>query len=116
MVTAVDNASQESGNSLEVAATPTDPPPAAPTGLVATAGAGQVTLDWNDNVEPDLQKYNVYRSTTAGGPYSLIVQPVSSAYTDTGLVNGSTYYYVVTAVDNASQESGNSNEASATPN
>ncbi len=47
-------------------------PPAAPTGLVATvptAGPVEVTLDWNDNTEPDLLGYSVYRSETGGGPY-----------------------------------------------
>jgi len=43
-------------------------PPATPSGLTAAAGAGQVALDWADNAETDLAGYNVYRSTTSGGP------------------------------------------------
>ncbi|MFO8008405.1 MAG: sugar-binding protein, partial [Candidatus Brocadiia bacterium] len=91
-------------------------PPANPTGLSATAGDGQVDLNWDDNTEGDLASYSVYRSTTSGSGYSSIATGVaSSAYTDTGVTNGTTYYYVVTAVDTSSNESGYSNEASATP-
>jgi hypothetical protein len=92
-------------------------PPAAPTGLTATAGNAVVNLDWNDNTEPDLAGYNVYRATTSGGPYSQINGSLvaGSAYSDTTVTNGTTYYYVVRAVDQSSNESGNSNEASATP-
>ncbi|MEE8525598.1 MAG: lamin tail domain-containing protein [Thermoanaerobaculia bacterium] len=94
-----------------------DPPPAAPANLAATGGNGSVSLDWDDNTEGDLDGYNVYRSTTQGGPYSQINGSLvaTSDYVDNGVTNGTTYYYVVTAVDTAAQESGDSNEASATP-
>jgi hypothetical protein len=104
------------GWSIPASATPTDVPPAPPTGLVATPGDSQVNLDWNDNTEGDFAGYNVYRSETSGGPYTQIATLVATSdYPDSPLVNGTTYYYVVTAVDLASNESGNSNEASATP-
>jgi pectate lyase len=91
-------------------------PPAAPMGLTATAGNATVGLDWNDNTEADLAGYNVYRATVQGGPYTAIATGVAvSAYTDNTVTNGTTYYYVVTAVDTSSNESANSNEASATP-
>jgi len=92
-------------------------PPAAPTNLMATAGDKQVDLDWDDNAEVDLNGYNVYRSQTSGGTYTKVNgSPLSSSnYTDTGLTGGVTYYYVVTAVDLGSNESGYSVEASATP-
>jgi hypothetical protein len=99
----------------------TDPidttPPAAPTGLAATAGDATVSLDWNDNGEGDLDGYNVYRSTTSGGGYSQINGSLlsSSDYTDNSVSNGTTYYYVVTAVDTSTNESGYSGEVSATP-
>jgi fibronectin type 3 domain-containing protein len=117
VVTAVDLASYESGYSNEANATPTDATPAAPAGLIATKGVGQVSLNWNDNTEDDLDGYNVYRSTTSGGPYSQINGSLvaTSNYTDTGVTNGATYYYVVTAVDLGSNESGYSNEDSARP-
>ncbi|NIO81063.1 MAG: hypothetical protein GTN53_10675, partial [Candidatus Aminicenantes bacterium] len=115
VVTAVDTDSYESGNSNEASATPFDNPPAAPTGLTATAGNGQVDLDWADNTESDLASYNVKRATTTGGPYTQVANVTVSSWNDTTVTNGTTYYYVVTAVDTGSNESGNSNEASATP-
>ena len=117
VVTALDNCTNEGTNSNEDGATPQALPPSPPTNLVPTAGFQQVALDWDDNVEPDLAGYNVYRSITQGGPYtkangSLLA---TSNYTDSGLTNGTTYYYVVTAENAGAQESGYSSEASATP-
>jgi len=91
-------------------------PPAAPVNLVATAGDGTVSLNWDDNSEPDLASYNVYRSTTSGGAYNQIASGLMvSDYSDNNVTNGTTYYYVVTAVDDATNESAYSNEAGATP-
>ena len=88
-----------------------------PSGLVATPDNAQVSLDWNDNSDTGLVGYNVYRSTTTGGPYSKINGPVvvPSAYVDTGVSNGTTYYYVVAAVHECGNESGPSGEASTIP-
>ncbi|MCD6052790.1 MAG: hypothetical protein K0Q55_4212, partial [Verrucomicrobia bacterium] len=58
--------------------------------------------------------YNVKRATTSGGPYSTVGSPSSTGFTNTGLANGTTYYYVVSGV-NAGGESANSSQASATP-
>lgn len=84
-----------------------------PSNLTATAGDSQVTLSW---IAVDgATSYNVKRSTTAGGTYTTIASNVTdTSYIDTSVTNGTTYYYVVTAV-NADGESSNSNEASATP-
>jgi PKD repeat protein len=92
-------------------------PPAAPAGLAATAGDGSVSLDWANNAEPDLAGYSVYRATSAGGPYTrLTATPLApSAYTDTAVTNGTTYYYVATASDGSGNESLFSTEDSATP-
>jgi fibronectin type 3 domain-containing protein len=88
-------------------------PPPAPTGLIAAAGNAQVTLNWN--ASSGAASYNVKRSTTSGGPYATIASGVTATtFTNTGLTNGTTYFYVVSAV-NSSGESGNSNQASATP-
>ena len=89
--------------------------PAAPTGLSAEARDGEVFLVWDDS-GPGLV-YNVYRSETASGPYSIPIAGgvAVSEYLDAGRTNGITYFYVVTAVDAANNESTNSNEASATP-
>jgi fibronectin type 3 domain-containing protein len=113
VVTAV-NTAGESGNSNEASATPTaGSPPPAPTGLTATGGNAQVSLSWS--ASSGATSYNVKRATVNGGPYSTIASGVTATgYTNTGLTNGTTYYYVVSAVNGAG-ESGNSNQASATP-
>jgi len=92
-------------------------PPAAPTGLTAVAGDASVSLDWADNSESDLAGYDVYRSTTSGGPYAKVNSGLvpTSSYGDSGLVNGTPYYYVVRAVDTSANASASSNQASATP-
>ncbi len=86
--------------------------PAAPTGLAAAAGNTQITLTWTSS--SGATGYYVKRSTTSGGPYTQIATPSASTYTDTGLTNGTKYYYVVSAYNSAGQ-SANSAEASATP-
>ena len=88
-------------------------PPSAPTGLTATAGDKQVSLTWN--ASSGATSYNVKRATTSGGPYTQVANATVTNDTDASLTNGTKYYYVVTAV-NANGESGNSSEASATPN
>jgi hypothetical protein len=90
-------------------------PPASPVGLSATAVSdNRIDLGWDDNGEPDLLHYNVYRSTAAGGPYGRIASSVvSSAYFDTALEPSANYYYVVTAVDTSRNESVYSQEVSA---
>ncbi len=94
-----------------------DYPPAAPTGLVATAGNDLVSLDWNDNSEGDLAGYDVYRSGYSGGGYSQINGSlvVDSDYVDNNVDNFEDYYYVVKAVDANDNESGFSNEEKAIP-
>ncbi|MFB0843987.1 hypothetical protein [Paenibacillus oleatilyticus] len=87
--------------------------PGAPTNLTATGGDAQVTLNWNSVT--GVKGYNIKRATTPGGPYTTVANDVyGTTYTDTTVTNGTTYYYVVTAVT-ADGESANSNEASATP-
>ncbi len=81
--------------------------------LKAVGGDSKVDLTWNEVT--DATSYIVKRSTTAGGPYTTIASGITgTTYTDTGVTNGTTYYYVVTAIINGS-EGWNSNEASATP-
>jgi hypothetical protein len=96
-------------------APPDTTPPATPTGLTATAGSGSVSLDWADNSEPDLAGYRVYRQN--GASWTLLGSPSASAYTDSGLTNGTSYTYRVTAIDTAAppNESSPSGTASATP-
>jgi fibronectin type 3 domain-containing protein len=92
--------------------------PTAPTGLVASGGNGQVTLSWaapSSNGGSAITGYNVYRGTTAGGESATPVASVTGlSFTDTGLTNGTTYYYTVAAVNSAGT-SAHSGEASTTP-
>jgi subtilisin family serine protease len=91
----------------------TPEPPAVPAGLTATAGVGSISLDWN--AASGATGYNVKRSITSGGPYTTIASNVSAtAYFDSPLPAGTTFYYVVSAV-NGVGESANSTQASATP-
>jgi len=94
---------------------PDETPPGAPTGLAATPGDGSVALDWNDNGESDLDDYTVYRGTVSGTRPLLQAGVAASNYTDNTAVNGTEYFYSVTATDNSANESGHSSEVSATP-
>ena len=84
----------------------------APSNLKAIPGNSVVDLSW-DAVE-GATSYIVKRSLTPGGPYDTITTSSAITYTDTNVTNGTTYYYVVSAI-NAGGESPNSNEVSATP-
>ena len=86
--------------------------PAAPTGLTATAGIAQIALTWTGS--SGATSYTLYRSTSSGGETSYKTGLTSTSYTDTGLTNGTTYYYQVAAVNSAGT-SGKSGQASATP-
>jgi hypothetical protein len=91
---------------------PVNGPVAVPTGVSATAGNAQVTLSWSPAA--GATSYNVQSSTNEGGPYTSIATPTTTSYTNTGLTNGTTYYYVVSATDGVNVSS-NSIEVSATP-
>ena len=87
--------------------------PAAPANLNASAAPGQVLLSWN--TVAGATNYRVYRATTPGGQGSTPIASnvTGTTYTDNTVADGTTYYYVVTAV-NGSGESTPSNEASTT--
>jgi hypothetical protein len=88
-------------------------PPGAPGALSATAGDGQIGLTWTAASGATL--YNIHRGEATGGPYTPIqIDWPGTSFTDTGLTNGTPYYYVVTATNTAG-EGPASNEASATP-
>jgi fibronectin type 3 domain-containing protein len=113
-VVAAVNSGGTSPNSAQVTATPTAPVilPSAPTSLAATAGNSQITLTWTGS--SGANSYNVKRSSTNGGPYTKVASPTATTFTDTGLTNGTPYFYVVTAVSSAG-ESAPSNQATAAP-
>ena len=87
--------------------------PSPPANLTASAGLSQVSLNWSAAARAI--SYNVKRATTSGGPYVVIASSVlTTNYVDKAIVDGTRYYYVVSAANEAGQ-SGNSNEATATP-
>ena len=87
--------------------------PAVPLTLAATPRTGRIDLAWS--AAQGAQTYNVKRALVSGGPYTVIATGRSAAtYTDTSVVNGTHYHYVVTAT-NAKGESGASPEAVGTP-
>jgi len=109
------NTSGTSAGSNEASASPSSgsaPIPAAPTGLSATAGNAKVTLTWTASA--GATSYNVLRGTSSGSEISITSGITSTSYTDSTVVNGTTYYYQVVAV-NGSGSSGDSNEAVASP-
>jgi hypothetical protein len=72
------------------------------------------TLTWNANTDSDLAGYKVYRATASGGygaPIATLQGNVTS-YPATGLLVGTTYFFVITAYDQAGNESTFSNEVS----
>ena len=86
-------------------------PPAQVNGLaVTTASSTRLNLNWTANTDSDLNHYNIYRGTTNGFTVTLGVTPptatttnppTANSYQDTGLTPSTTYYYKVSAVDNA---------------
>ena len=74
-------------------------------------------MTWNANTENDLAGYNLLRSTSTGGSYSQVngTLIVDTLFFDTSVNNGSTYYYVLNAVDSTGNISSTSIEVNATP-
>lgn len=105
------NGGGESTNSNEASATtPAPSAPIAPTGLTAAPSPSQIVLNWSASV--GAFSYNVKRSTTSGGPYTNVAMGVVAGYTDTNVTVGTSYFYVVSAV-NGVGESADSAEVSA---
>jgi hypothetical protein len=110
VVSALD-AGGESQNSSQVGATPMFSPP--PTILLPlTTNYNLVGLTWSTS--PGATSYNVKRSTSSGGPYTLIINLATNVYNDTSVLSGTTYYYVISALNHGG-EGANSLEASGTP-
>jgi len=86
--------------------------PVSPSGLVAVADSGAISLTWNS--VSDATEYVVKRSLSFEGPYINLATVGKARYVDSGLVNGTTYYYAVSAI-NGLGESPNSSVVSSTP-
>ncbi|HEY2545301.1 MAG TPA: hypothetical protein VGI46_04485, partial [Candidatus Acidoferrum sp.] len=113
-VVIVEGNALDSGDSAPAIVTPRDTfPPAAPQNLVAavlaggTLGSVVVDLSWSINLETDLAGYRVYRSEQQGTKGTLITPDLllAPAYRDTSVEQGHGYWYSVTAVDRAGNES-----------
>jgi len=90
--------------------------PTVPTGLAASAGSSQNTLTWNANADVDLLGYKIYGGTTPAPTTFIAGVPVgTTTYTHTGLVNGTQYYYRISAEDNYFNESAKTADVTATP-
>src|SRR5690606_5787805 len=90
--------------------------PAAPSGPTATFGNQQNVLTWTANGETDIASYKVYGGTSTNPTTVLTtVAAPATTYTHTGLTNGTTYYYRLTAVDLAGNEGTVSAEVNAVP-
>jgi parallel beta-helix repeat protein len=106
----------EGPRSAEVGGIPGQPP-SAPIGLAASPGNRQAILTWSppaDNGGLPITSYSIYRGNFSGGETFLVTIGNVLAYTNTGLNNGQTYFYRVSAW-NAMGEGAKSNEASTTP-
>ncbi len=86
--------------------------PAAPTNLTAAAGNAQIALSWTGSA--GAASYNLYRGASTGTETLYKSGVTATSYTDTGLTNGTAYFYQVAAVSSAGL-SAKSGEASATP-
>jgi PKD repeat protein len=88
------------------------------TSIDARPGYGYVALSWTPSDLPTVAGYNLYRSTTPGGPYTRLNPTVltTPSYTDTNVTNGTTYYYVVKLLTTDLYEMAYGSETAATPN
>ncbi|WP_028547968.1 alkaline phosphatase family protein [Paenibacillus sp. UNC451MF] len=85
--------------------------PAVPSGFSASAENGKVTLSWNANKEPDIAEYRIYMDGGASASYTTTEQ----SHTVTGLMNGQTYRFQLSAVNRAGMESAKTAEVKAAP-
>ena len=90
---------------------------APPASIQATPGDSQVSLSWPASV--GATSYHVQRSNVSQGPYVNVACPTGTSYINTGLTNGTPYYYVISSAfsgnPNSGGESADSIEANATP-
>jgi len=79
---------------------------------------GKVKLTWTNPTDSDFDKVKIYRSTTEGSLGTAVGTTTSAStteYTDTGLTDGTKYYFTVKSVDTSSNESANTSQVNATP-
>ena len=71
--------------------------PAAPFAIYASPGGDEIPLRWLESFEAD--SYKIWRTTTPGGPYTLVTEQAGTSYIDTNILPGAHYYYAVSAVN-----------------
>ncbi|HYO10740.1 MAG TPA: choice-of-anchor D domain-containing protein [Tepidisphaeraceae bacterium] len=108
-VRAVDLSGNESSSaSVNATRTVDTTPPGTPGNLVAAGSLSGIRLNWSNNTDLDLAGYNVYRSDSFSGAYTLLNTGgllTSATYLDASAPQGATSYYRVTAVDTSDNES-----------
>jgi fibronectin type 3 domain-containing protein len=112
------NGAPDSAASNVASATPTAPAPAAPSNLRATAGNGQVVLNWSASSTSGAWYWVWMRNATAGQAWQKLSLPISTCctFTSTGLTNGDRYEFRVNTIgSNGGPDSGYSNVDDATP-
>ncbi len=119
-LTAVDSAYRESVFSEEISEEPNIPgfePPETPSNVSISRDSGTVTLRWDQNRDGDFLRYRIYGGTSPNPvlPVDSVENRSDTVKTITGLLNGTTYYFRITAVDNHLVESAFSTQVSAVP-
>jgi lysophospholipase L1-like esterase len=114
-IAAMDLTGNTSGRSAVKMAVPRDNSiPSPPRNLTAFIEFGKVLLSWEQNLETDLMKYNIYRSTEPFQSTEMaenigrVIQP-DTVYYDSVLAENTNYFFGVSAVDSSGNESGISN-------
>lgn len=97
----------ESNESLPLTLVPKDTfPPTAPTSITIASRGGLISLFWPANPEPDVIGYNVYRSEDEMTWHKITPRPITTiTFSDKQVQIGKRYFYQITAVDNAGNES-----------
>ena len=105
-------------SSITVGATNAAGTGSATLGLSVASTNYSVALSWMASPSPDaagntITGYNIFRSTANAGPYTQLnpILIAGTTYADTTVADGTTYYYVITAVDSSNAQSGYSNQA-----
>lgn len=115
-VSATDNAAQESELSDWDSVAVNNALPATPSGFAITNGFEEVDLLWNTVADTDLNTYRLYQETDSSAtPSNVIANPTDTTYTVSSLSADTTYYFYVSSVDSAGQESAISDSVFATP-
>jgi Leucine-rich repeat (LRR) protein len=113
-IRAVDLWDNESNPSATISSSPDGTPPAIPDSLKASPSDSRIVLTWNAVADADLANYRIYKGTSPS-PTTYYTNTTALSYTDNNTANTVTYYYRLTTMDQAGNESAYSAEASATP-